>query len=90
MVINKTEPNRRQAKRCYNNRSLPFENFNRDLITWRESVIPPIINWAGTLEDSFGVNAHPDLAEIVHTNWNENFPLTDCDDIVLSVVSKIS
>ena len=88
--MDNTKPQRRPAKPRYNNRNLPFENFNPDLKIWRDSVIPAVIDWAGTLEDSFGVNAHPDLPEILHTHWNEKFPLTECDEVVLAVVSKFS
>jgi hypothetical protein len=85
-IIGKKKP-KRSAKPRYNNRNLPFDNFTRDLNTWRESVLPAIIDWAGTLEDSFGVNSHPDLPDIVQINWNETFPSTECDEVVLSVVS---
>lgn len=89
-AIDRKKPQQRTAKPRYNNGHLPFDHFTRDLKIWRGSVIPAIIDWAGTLEDGFGVNAHPDLPEIVQANWDENFPLTKCDDIVLSVVSKFS
>ena len=90
MAVDNTKPQQQTAKPRYNNSHLPFNNFTHDLKIWRESVIPAIIDWAGTLEDVFGVNAHPDLPKIVHVYWSKKFPLTECDDVVLSVVSKFS
>ncbi|KAF8810925.1 hypothetical protein BYT27DRAFT_7253262 [Phlegmacium glaucopus] len=83
-----SKPRWQLAKPHYNNSHFPFENVNHDLQTWHESVIPAIIDWSGTLEDGFGVNAHPDLSEIVQDNWNNKFPSIDCDDAVLSVASS--
>ncbi|KAF8955384.1 hypothetical protein BDZ97DRAFT_1965483 [Flammula alnicola] len=57
----------------------------RDIRTWHESVVPPIIDWSGTLEDGFGVNAHPDLPFVVQESWNDEFPAIECNDAVLSV-----
>ncbi|KAF8804853.1 hypothetical protein BYT27DRAFT_7169757 [Phlegmacium glaucopus] len=83
-----SKPRRRSAKPRYNNSHLPFKNVNHDLQTWCESIIPAIIDWAGTLEDGFGVNAHPNLSEIIQDNWNDEFPTIECDDAVLSVASS--
>ena len=62
------------AKPCYKNSHLPFKNPTCNLITWCNSVLPPIIDWAGMLAEPFAVNSHPDLQEIIEYNWNEEFP----------------
>ena len=75
------------TKPRYKNGHLPFENPTCNLITWHNSVLPPIIDWAGTFAEPFTVNSHPDLQGIVEYNWNEEFPEMPLDDAVQSVVS---
>lgn len=77
---------RRPAKTRYKNGHLPFENPIRDLITWRDAVLPAIIDWAGTLEEPFAVNSHPDLHDLVESIWKEEFPEIPADDAVQAVV----
>ena len=79
---------RRPAKPRYKNGHLPFENPTCDLLTWRDAVLPPIIDWAGTLEEPFAVNSHwhPNLPDVVEDNWKEEFPEIPADDAVQSVV----
>ncbi|KAF5368712.1 hypothetical protein D9615_010297 [Tricholomella constricta] len=72
----------------YKNGHLPFGNPTRDLLTWRDAVLPAIIDWAGTLEEPFAVNSHPDLQDVVEDNWNEEFPETPADDAVQAVASS--
>jgi hypothetical protein len=79
---------RRPAKPRYKNSHLPFENPTRDLLTWRDAVIPSIIDWAGTLEEPFAVNSHPDLHVIIEYNWKDEFPTIEADDAVQAVVSQ--
>ena len=76
----------RPAKPRYKNSHLPFENPTRDLLTWRDAVIPSIIDWAGTLEEPFAVN--PDLYVIIEDNWKDEFPTIDAGDAVQAVVSQ--
>ncbi|KAF8798636.1 hypothetical protein BYT27DRAFT_7264754 [Phlegmacium glaucopus] len=76
------------AKPCYKNGHLPFDNPTRDLATWRDAVLPAIIDWAGMLKEPFTVNSHPDLKDIVEDNWNEEFPEIPADDAVQAVASS--
>lgn len=66
---------------------LPFENPTRDLITWRDAVLPSIIDWAGTLDEPFAINSHPDFPDIVEECWKEEFPEIPADEAVYAVVS---
>lgn len=77
------------AKPRYKNGHLPFENQAQDLETWRNTVLPAVIDWAGTLEDPFGANSHLDLHDIVRDSWNDGFPGTPPNDAVHSVVSQL-
>ena len=70
------------TKPRYKNGHLPFENPTCNLITWHNSVLPPIIDWAGTFAEPFTVNSHPDLQGIIEYNWNEEFPEIPLDDAV--------
>lgn len=79
---------RRPAKPRYKNSHLPFKNPTRDLITWRDAVLPSIIDWAGTLDEPFAINSHPDLPTIVEDNWKEEFPEIPIDEAVHAVVSN--
>jgi hypothetical protein len=76
----------RPARPRYKNGHFPFENPMRDLLTWRDAVLPPIIDWAGTIEDPFAVNSHPDLQDIVEYLWDEEFPEIPADDAVRASV----
>jgi len=77
---------RRPSRPRYKNGHLPFENPTRDLLTWRDAVLPVIIDWAGTIDDPFAVNSHPDLQELVESIWSEEIPEIQADDAVQSVV----
>lgn len=79
---------RRPAKPRYKNSHLPFQDPIRDLLTWRNAVLPSIIDWAGTLDEPFAINSHPDLHDIIEQNWNEQFPAVEADDAVQAVVSQ--
>ncbi|KAF8806780.1 hypothetical protein BYT27DRAFT_7338795 [Phlegmacium glaucopus] len=79
---------RRPAKPRYKNSHLPFNNPTRDLATWRDAVLPAIIDWAGMLEEPFTVNSHPDLQDIVEDNWKEEFPEIPADDAIQAVASS--
>lgn len=79
---------RRPAKPRYKNSHLPFENPTRDLLTWRDVILPAIIDWAGTLDEPFAINSHPDLQEIIECRWKEEFPAIPADDAVQAVVSQ--
>ena len=78
----------RPAQPCYKNGHLPFENPMRDLLTWHDAVLPPIIDWAGTIEDPFTVNSHPNLPEVIEYLWSEEFLEIQADDAVQSVVRE--
>jgi len=80
---------RHPARPRYKNGHLPFENPTHDLLTWRDAVLPPIIDWAGTIEDPFTVNSHPDLQDVVEYLWDEEFPEIPADDAVQAVVCQI-
>jgi hypothetical protein len=79
---------RRPAKARYKNSHLPFENAARDLQTWRDAVLPAIIDWAGTLEEPFAISSHPDLPEVVESIWSLEFPEIPADDAVHAVVCQ--
>ncbi|KAF8805296.1 hypothetical protein BYT27DRAFT_7243389 [Phlegmacium glaucopus] len=76
------------AKPCYKNGHLPFDNPACDLATWRNAVLPAIIDWARTLKEPFAVNFHPNLQDIVEDSWNEEFPEIPADDAVQAVASS--
>lgn len=78
---------RRPAKPRYKNGHLPFNNPTRDLLTWRDAVLPAILDWAGTLEEPFAINSHPNLPDIVEDCWKEEFPEIPVDEAVHAVVS---
>lgn len=77
---------RRSAKPRYKNSDLPFRNPTRDLQTWREDVIPHILEWAGSLEDPFSISSHPNLEDVITYAWDEEFPGISADDAVQYVV----
>ena len=80
----------RPAKPCFKNSHLPFEDPTRDLVTWHDAVLPSIINWAGSLDEPFVINSHPNLQEIIEKNWKANYPEVQCNDAILAVVSQKS
>jgi len=73
----------RSAQPRYKNSDLPLKNSSRDLETWREAVLPHILDWAGSLEEPFSISTHPDLEELIKYAWDEEFP---ADDAVYYVV----
>ena len=77
---------RPQAKPRYKNGHLPFENPTRDFLTWSDAVLPPIIDWAGTLDGPFAVNSHSHLQDVVEDNWKEEFLEIPADNAVQAVV----
>ena len=79
-------PGRRSAKPRHKNSDLPFKNYTRDLETWRDAVIPHILEWAGSLEEPFSISSHPDLDEIIKYAWDEEFPEIPVDSAVYFVV----
>lgn len=76
----------RSAKPRYKNSDLPFKNSSRDLETWREAVLPHILDWAGSLDEPFSISTHPDLEEITKYAWDEEFPEISADGAVHYVV----
>jgi len=79
---------RRPAKPRYTNSHLTFKNAARDLQTWRDAVLPAIIDWAGTLKEPFTASSHPNLLEVVEYIWGEEFPEIPADDAVHAVVCQ--
>ena len=87
MAVKHDASTRRPAKPRYKNSHLPFQNPTRDLLTWRDVVLPVIIDWAGTLDEPFAINSHPNLQDIVEDSWKEGFPEIPVDEAVQAVVS---
>src|SRR6266699_4146517 len=85
-AIKRDATGRRSAKPRYKNSDLPFRNSTRDLQTWREAVIPHILEWAGSLEEPFSISSHPDLEDVITYAWEEEFPEIPTDDAVQYVV----
>ena len=79
---------RRPSRPRYKNSHLPFKNPTRDLLMWRDTVLPAIIDWAGTIDDPFAVNSHPNLQELVKSIWSEEFLEIQADDAVQAVVRE--
>ena len=77
----------REPKPCYNNSDLPFKNHSQDLTTWRNKVLPLIIDWAGSHDDPFAIGTDPSFKTIVKQFWNESFPTMEPTDAVYAVVS---
>ena len=59
------------------------ENIQWDLI------VRGVIDWAGTLPDTFGTNKHPDLLDTVHGLWDECLPEREEDVHNNPVVKKV-
>lgn len=66
----------KQLKSTYVNGDLPFENHRRDLKDWQHKFIPGLCDWAGTIDQPFTANAHPDFANVVGRLWASYFPTT--------------
>ena len=62
------------AKSTYMNGDFPFEKYQRDLKDWQHKFIPDLCDWAGTVDQPFTANAHPEFANIVKTLWAKYFP----------------
>ncbi|KAF8218911.1 hypothetical protein L208DRAFT_1383170 [Tricholoma matsutake] len=78
----------RKPKPRYNNSDLPFENHSQDLATWRNKVLPPIIDWAGSHDDTFAVGADPSFKTIVKEFWDQSFQTVEPPDAVYAVASS--
>ncbi|KIJ12362.1 hypothetical protein PAXINDRAFT_14838 [Paxillus involutus ATCC 200175] len=48
---------------------LPIGDTNHDRTQW-EQLVRGVINWAGTLDDPFGTNEHPELFSTVQELWD--------------------
>ncbi|KAF8815687.1 hypothetical protein BYT27DRAFT_7003157, partial [Phlegmacium glaucopus] len=70
------------------NSNLPFRNSTRDLQTWRNAVIPHILEWAGSLEEPFSISSHPDLEDLIKYAWDKEFPEIPADDAVQYVANS--
>ena len=82
-------PTRRRGvtKPRYKNSDLPFEDHNRDLEIWRNKILPPIIDWAGSHDDPFAVTADQQFKPTVKKFWDQNFRGIDATDAMYAVVS---
>lgn len=86
-AVKRDTSGRRSAKQRFKNSHLPFKDPTRDLLTWRNVVLPSIIDWAGSLDEPFAIHSHPDLHTMIEENWNEGFPTVKADDAIFAVVS---
>jgi hypothetical protein len=71
----------------YKNSDLLFEDHNRDLETWWNKVLPPIIDWAGSHDNLFAVTADQQFKPIVKKFWDQNFPGINATDAMYAMVS---
>jgi len=85
-TVKRDAAGRHSAKPRFKNSDLPFKNSTRDLETWREAVIPHILEWAGSLEEPFPISSHPVLDEVIKYAWGEEFPEIPADSAVYYVV----
>ena len=69
-----TVKSEKPAKSTYVNGDLPFENYRRDLKDWQHKFIPDLCDWAGTIDEPFTANAHPEFTDVVETLWTKYFP----------------
>ena len=69
-----TVKSEKPAKSTYVNGDLPFENYRRDLKDWQHKFIPDLCDWAGTIDEPFTANAHPEFTDVVETLWMKYFP----------------
>ena len=85
-TVKRDAAGRRSAKPHFKNSDLPFKNSTCDLETWREAVIPHILDWAGSLEEPFSISSHPVLDKVIKYAWEEEFPEIPTDGTVDYVV----
>ncbi|KAF8218932.1 hypothetical protein L208DRAFT_1383164 [Tricholoma matsutake] len=68
--------------------SLIVKETFQDLATWRNKVLPPIIDWAGSHDDPFAVSADPSFKTIVKTFWDQSSQTVEPTDAVYAVASS--
>ena len=51
---------------------LPFRDTDKDPQRW-DNLIRALLDWAGTLDDPFGINGRPDITDTLQTLWNAFF-----------------
>ncbi|KAG1720488.1 hypothetical protein EDB19DRAFT_1647056 [Suillus lakei] len=71
--VNDAVQEAKQSKKSLRERSksdLPFKGENAK--QW-DQLIRALLDWAGTTDDPFGTNEHPDLMERLQELWNEYF-----------------
>ncbi|KAF9044505.1 hypothetical protein BDZ89DRAFT_189953 [Hymenopellis radicata] len=61
------------ARKSYAKRDLPLTSTSQ-VVNWDKDIVPFIIVWVGTLADTFGANAHPELRDTVSNRWRLIFP----------------
>ena len=52
--------------------NLPFQDTDKDPQRW-DNLVHALLDWAGTLEDPFGINGRPDITDTLQTLWNAFF-----------------
>lgn len=87
-VLHSSRPNARKPR--YVNHDLPLENRAQDLKVWQHKVLPSIIDWAGSLTDSFNATADPKFQHIINIHWRRSFPDIEPTEAVSSMVSTFS
>ncbi|KAJ7648792.1 hypothetical protein DFH06DRAFT_1476250 [Mycena polygramma] len=64
-----------ETKRKYTNADLPFPaaDFQKDLKHYKATVIPDLIEWAGTLPDPFAATSYPEFLPTLIYIWTSYF-----------------
>lgn len=84
-LLQSNRPNARKPR--YVNAHLPLENHAQGLKVWQNQVLPSVIDWAGSLNDSFNTTADPCFQPIIDTHWRRSFPDIDPTEAVHGMVS---
>ncbi|KAF7366228.1 hypothetical protein MVEN_00500000 [Mycena venus] len=57
-------------------------SYANDLKFWQGAVIVEFVSWAGTKDETFAVNSHPDFRDVVTELWNHHFGAYPINDAV--------
>ena len=71
-VIMKSEINEQPKCQCkFKTSDIPIRD--NELAQW-DLIVRSVLDWAGTLPDTFGTNEHPDLLDTVQSLWEKCLP----------------
>ncbi|KAJ6474797.1 hypothetical protein C8R45DRAFT_1102947 [Mycena sanguinolenta] len=91
LVVDVDGKPKREAKPRYTNDNLPFpaDSFRTDLKHYQRTVVPDIVDFAGTLATPFTAHNHPQFKPTAEGIWKQYFtsyPFTDAAQYVIARV----